>query len=65
MPLGSTTKTRTLDGSFATLQSVPSSGTGCIVTAVVDMAGAVSNSRIAPRPGPLQRSLHVPALVVR
>ena len=40
MPLGSTTETRTLDGSFATLPSVPSSGTGCIVTAVVDMAGS-------------------------
>ena len=40
MPLGSTTETRTLDGSFATLSSVPSIGTGCIVTAVVDMAGS-------------------------
>ena len=40
VPLGSTTETRTLDGSFATLPSVPSIGTGCIVTAVVDMAGS-------------------------
>ena len=40
VPLGSTTQTRTLDGSFATLPSVPSIGTGCIVTAVVDMAGS-------------------------
>ena len=41
MPLGSTTETRTLDGSFATLPSVPPSiGTGWIVTAVVDMAGS-------------------------
>ena len=68
VPLGSTTEMRTLDGSFATLPSVPSSGTRCIVTAVVNMAGSrvpVSNSRIVPRPGTLQHSLHVPALVVR
>ena len=35
-----TAETRTLDGSFATLPSVPSIGTGWIVTAVVDMAGS-------------------------
>ena len=43
VPLGSTTArraARTLDGSFATLSSVPSIGTGCIVAAVVDMAGS-------------------------
>ena len=48
VPLGSTTETRTLDGSFATLPSVPSIGTGCIVTAVVDMAG--SRVEVADRP---------------
>ena len=40
MAVASTTETPTCARSFATLPSVPSIGTGCIVTAMVDMAGS-------------------------
>ena len=58
--VASTTETPTCARSFATLPSVPSIGTGCIVTAMVDMAGSRAELADCPSSRPATAFLAPP-----